>query len=112
MVPVVVIGWKGTSVGKANRQRRKAKEKDRKRQQQRSAGPAGPHPFFGTAQPHRSRGPAPAEMVELLVDDAVHAVVKDDAETFAECVTALTDLTGRAGRNLSARLVDRTLAAV
>jgi hypothetical protein len=102
----------GTVVGKANRMRRKAKEKDRKRRQQSSAGPAGPHPFFGTAQPHQSRGPTPAEVVELLVDDAVHAVVKDDADAFAKCVTALTDLPGRAGRNLSARLVDRTLARV
>jgi hypothetical protein len=46
-------------------------------------------------------------VIGLLVDDAIGAVVKNDSETFAQCVTALAD---PAVPQLSARLVDRTLA--
>jgi hypothetical protein len=114
MVPVVAISRKGAIVGKANRQRRRAKENDRKRRQHGSADRPERHPLFGTAQPHRFREPAPAqpapaELVELLVDDALRAAVRDDPETLAECVTVLAD---PAGRLLPARLVDRTLGRV
>jgi hypothetical protein len=110
MLPVVATWRRGSIVGKANRQRRKAKEKDRKRRRQEgSASQPREHFLFGTAQPHRFREPAPAELVELLIDDAVRAAVRDDPETLAECVTVLAD---PAGRLLPARLVDRTLGRV
>ncbi|WP_344398369.1 DUF2786 domain-containing protein [Actinomadura alba] len=48
-------------------------------------------------------------MIELLVDGAVRAAVHGDAESFTESVLALTDLPGRAGPTLPARLVDRAL---
>ena len=104
-------------MGKANRARRKAKEKNRRqrRQQQGSADQARQQgAFFWTPHPHQS--PGGAELVELVVDDAINAALKDDVEAFAECVMALTAPTGRAGRHTSAGLpaqvVDAALARV
>jgi hypothetical protein len=104
------------TVGANNRERRRAKQKARQEQQRRWQDRAG-----GGSRPGAAGGPlagvfgrpdpgmTPAQLVEPLVRDAVHALHAKDEETVRRCCATLTDSQSWTGGR---RAVDSVLTTI